>query len=252
MQEKNLAVLILAAGKGTRMKSPLAKVLQPLLGRPLLSYVLETVKSLQPGRLGVIVGYQAEKVKATFAEGGIEFVEQKEQLGTGHAARQAESALENFEGDVLVLCGDMPLIQPETLRRLVRKHREGDAPCTLLTLKTGRGEFKEFGRVLRDAGHAVVRIVENKDASPEEKNIDEYNAGVYCFNKGLFFKALRSIDNNNSQSEYYLTDTVSYMVDHHMKVESIQTRDADEIFGINSQEELKQAERIFLARNQSG
>ena len=251
MPEKSLAVVILAAGKGTRMKSPLAKVLQPLSGYPLLHYVLEVVKELGPDRVIAVVGFQADAVKAAFPDPGIEFVEQKEQLGTGHAAQQTESTLNGFAGDVMVLCGDMPLIKPVTLTQLIKKHRESEAACTLLTLKPNDGEIKDFGRILRDEQGAIIRIVENKDASEEEKKVDEYNSGVYCFDKRLFYKALFAIDNSNSQSEYYLTDTVQFFVQNSHPLESVQTSDSDEIFGINSPEELKKAEQLLRDRTSS-
>jgi UDP-N-acetylglucosamine diphosphorylase/glucosamine-1-phosphate N-acetyltransferase len=245
MPEKDLAVIILAAGKGTRMKSPLAKVLQPLSGHPLLYYVLQTVKELNADRVSVVVGFQAEEVKAAFPDAGIEFVEQKEQLGTGHAAQQTESSLADFTGDILVLCGDMPIIKSSTLKNLINKHRESQASCTLLTLKPKNGEIKDFGRILRDRDQSIIRIVENKDATPAEKKVDEYNSGVYCFDKDLFYKALVAIDNSNSQNEYYLTDAVQFFVKNRHSVQSVQTDDSDEIFGINSPEDLKKAEHLL-------
>lgn len=251
MPKVNLAVVILAAGKGTRMKSPLAKVLQPLLGHPLLYYVLETVKEIRPEKLSVVVGFQADEVRAAFPDPKIEYVEQREQLGTGHAARQTVSCLKDFAGDVLVLCGDMPLIKPQTLKNLVKKHRETGASCTLLTLKDKKGEIKDFGRILRDDRQAILRIVENKDATADEKTVDEYNSGVYCFQKPLFFKALNALGNDNSQKEYYLTDAIRFFVQNGYNVQSVQTDDADEIFGINSREDLEKAEQLFNRRVQS-
>lgn len=251
MPEKSLAVIILAAGKGTRMKSPLAKVLQPLSGHPLLYYVLETVKELNADRVSVVVGFQAEEVKAAFPDPAIEFVEQKEQLGTGHAAQQTESCLADFAGDVLVLCGDMPLIKPATLKNLIKKHRDSQASCTLLTLKPKNGEIKDFGRILRNGDQSIIRIVENKDATPAEKKVDEYNSGVYCFDKGLFYKALIAVDNSNSQNEYYLTDTIQFFVKNKHSIQSVQTEDSDEIFGINSPEDMKKAELLLREDNSS-
>ena len=245
MPQKNLAVIILAAGKGTRMKSPLAKVLQPLSGKTLLHYVLETVRELGADRVGVVVGFQADKVKSTFPDPKLEFVEQKEQLGTGHAAQQTESCFRDFQGDILVLCGDMPLIRAATLKNLIKKHQQSEAACTLLTLKDKKGEIKDFGRILRDQNQSITRIVENKDATEQEKMVDEYNSGVYCFDKRLFYKALRVIDNGNSQNEYYLTDTIKYFVQNKCSVQSVQTDDSDEIFGINSPADLKKAEQLL-------
>ncbi len=245
MPQKSLAVIILAAGKGTRMKSPLAKVLQPLSGKALLRYVLDTVEKLDADRVGVVVGFQADQVKSAFPDPKLEFIEQKEQLGTGHAAQQTESCFKDFEGDILVLCGDMPLIRVATLENLIKKHRDTGAVCTLLTLKDNKGEIKDFGRILRAGDGSITRIVENKDATKQEKMVDEYNSGVYCFDKILFYKALGAIDRGNSQNEYYLTDTIKYFVENKCSVQSVQTDDSDEIIGINSPDDLNKAERLL-------
>jgi UDP-N-acetylglucosamine diphosphorylase/glucosamine-1-phosphate N-acetyltransferase len=245
MPQKRLAVIILAAGKGTRMKSPLAKVLQPLSGKPLLHYVLETVEKLHADRVGVVVGFQADIVKAAFPDPKREFIEQKEQLGTGHAAQQTESCFKGFAGDILVLCGDMPLIRAATLKNLINKHRDSKAVCTILTLKDNKGKIKDFGRILRDENQRVTRIVENKDATEQEKKIEEYNSGVYCFDNILLYKALNALEPDNEQNEYYLTDAVEYFVENECSVESVQTEDADEIIGINSPEDLKKAEQLL-------
>lgn len=248
MQE-GLALIILAAGKGARMKSPLAKVLQPLAGKPLLRHALDTVKPLGARRSIVVVGFQAQRVMDEFADPGIEFVEQKEQLGTGHAAQQTEPALQDFDGCVLILCGDMPLIKSGTLERLIQKHEDSKADCTMLILKSET--IKDFGRIVRDGDGNILKIVERKDATEEEKTIDELNAGIYCFRKKALFNALAALDNNNVQREYYLTDTIEYLVRTKKKIESIHTRDADEIFGINSKEDLERAERFFQAKGLS-
>ena len=245
MPRQGLAVVILAAGKGTRMESDRAKVLHSLASRPLLIHVLDTVATLNPERVLVVVGYQAEQVKQACANRPVEFVEQNEQLGTGHAVLQAQAALEDFEGNVLILCGDMPLIQSSTLQALLRKHHDTGAGCTLLSLKTK--EKKDFGRVVRSPEGAVSRIVEVEDASEQEKTIDEYNSGVYCFNKGILFKTLASVDSSNAQGEYYLTDTVGILSRNGHAVACHSTQDADEIFGINSSEDLKKAEQIVQA-----
>ncbi len=245
MPGQELAVVILAAGKGTRMQSDRAKVLHPLAARPLLLHVLDTVATLNPQRVFVVVGYQAGEVKRACENRPVEFVEQTEQLGTGHAVQETEAALKDFEGDVLILCGDMPLIRSATLQALLRKHHETGAKCTLLSLKTN--EKKDFGRVIRGPKGAVLRIVEAQDASDQEKNVDEYNSGVYCFDKGILFKALASIDRSNAQGEYYLTDTVEILSRSGQAVECYSTRDADEIFGINSSDDLKKAEQIVQA-----
>lgn len=246
MQGKGLAAVVLAAGKGTRMHSDLPKVLHPLGGRPLLLHVLDGLCPLAPERIAVVVGYQSDRVRQAVPDGSVEFVEQTEQLGTGHAVQQAEAALSGFDGDVLILCGDMPLIRPETLQNLIARHRESAAACTLLSLKSK--EKKDFGRVIRTPEGRVDRIVENKDASPREKTVDEYNSGVYCFQKSILFKALKGVDNRNAQQEYYLTDTIARINQEGLAVEAIQTSDASELIGINSLEDLVAAERLFSQR----
>ena len=244
MQQSDLAVIILAAGKGTRMQTSLAKVLLPVAGHPLLHYVLDLSSRLNPARTIVVVGHQADQVRKAFADREVEFVVQREQLGTGHAAQQAKLKLENFEGQVLVLCGDMPLIRPKTLLQVVEGHRRSGVKCTVLTLKNSG--CHDFGRIIRDGNGSILKIVELKDASESEKKVDEFNSGVYCFDNGLFFKALAHVGPDNVQKEYYLTDTIEYLVRNGYPVQAIQTKDANEILGINSPDDLNQAERLLV------
>ena len=243
MQEQDLAVIILAAGKGSRMQTSLAKVLIPIAEKPILEYVLDVAEKLHPTRTIVVVGHQAEQVQETFSKRGLEFVLQEEQLGTGHAAQQTEQALNDFKGNVLVLCGDMPLIKTETLERLLQQHKEVATKCSVLTLKSKAKH--DFGRIIRDVDGSILKIVEHRDASPKEKIVDESNSGVYCFDKELFFKALSFLDDDNDQKEYYLTDTLEYAMKNGYPVASVQTEDTDEIFGINSPEDLKRAENLL-------
>ena len=243
MQQQDLAVIILAAGKGTRMQSSLAKVLLPLAGHPLLHYVLDLSSKLNPVRTIVIVGYQADQVKEAFSGWEVEFVVQSEQLGTGHAAQQAEPILKNFAGSVLVLCGDMPLIRTETLLQMLEEHKSSAAKCTVLTLKSSGSH--DFGRIIRGRDGSILKIVELKDASEAEKKVDEFNSGVYCFDNRLFFKALGHVDTDNVQKEYYLTDTIEYLVRNRYSVRAVQTKDANEILGINSPDDLNRAVRLL-------
>jgi UDP-N-acetylglucosamine diphosphorylase/glucosamine-1-phosphate N-acetyltransferase len=249
MQQQDLAVIILAAGRGTRMQSSIAKVLLPLAGHPLLHYVLDLSSKLNPVRTIVVVGHQADEVRQAFADRGIEFVMQHEQLGTGHAAQQSKEKLENFKGLVLVLCGDMPLIRPDTLLEMVAGHRTSGTKCTVLTLMSDG--CHDFGRIIRDEKGLILKIVEYKDASDVEKKVDEFNSGVYCFDSQLFFKALGCIDSNNAQKEYYLTDTIEYLVRKRYPIQAIQTQDANEILGINSPDDLNRAERLLVDHRQS-
>jgi UDP-N-acetylglucosamine diphosphorylase/glucosamine-1-phosphate N-acetyltransferase len=244
MQEQDLAVIILAAGKGSRMQNSLTKVLIPIAEKPILEYVLDVAEKLHPARTIVVVGHQADQVQEEFSKRDLKFVLQEEQLGTGHAAQQAEKALNNFKGDnVLVLCGDMPLIKAETLEQLLLQHKKVAAKCSVLTLKSK--EKHDFGCIIRDDDGAILKIVEHRDAFVQEKIVDEFNSGVYCFDKNLFFKALRCLGDDNIQKEYYLTDTIEYAMKNGYPVASVQIEDTDEIFGINSSEDLKRAEKLM-------
>jgi bifunctional UDP-N-acetylglucosamine pyrophosphorylase / glucosamine-1-phosphate N-acetyltransferase len=243
MQRIPLAVVILAAGKGKRMNSALPKVVHPLGSKPLMSYILDAVFSLNPDRVIAVVGYGASSVSETFPNPKLEFVQQKKLLGTGHAVLQTRNALNDFSGNVLVVCGDMPFIRAETLNLLIQIRIEFELACSLLTLKTS--EKRDFGRIVRDSNDDVEKIVENRDATPAQKTIDEYNAGVYCFEKEWLFKAIERLDNNNAQSEYYLTDAIQFYYNRRAPVRAVQTDDAKELFGVNSQEDLKQAERFL-------
>jgi UDP-N-acetylglucosamine diphosphorylase/glucosamine-1-phosphate N-acetyltransferase len=247
MEGKELAVIILAAGKGSRMKSSLAKALHPLASRPLLVHVLDIVKPLNPDRVIIVAGHQSGRVREAVNDPSVEFVDQREQLGTGHAVQQAEKALEGFSGTVLILCCDMPFLKTTTLNQMIDIHHRSKAECTLLSLKTL--EKRDFGRIVRDKMENILRIVENRDASDEEKLIDEFNSGVYCFNKKFLFNALAEIDNNNAQQEYYLTDTIKWIKEKGLKIEAIQTEDSLEILGINSVEDLEIAENYLKASN---
>ena len=243
MGERSLAVVALAAGKGTRLNSSLAKVLQPLAGRPLLHHVLSTLEPLHPDPLIVVVGYQADRVKSAFFKDWphLQYVIQEEQLGTGHAALQAEKALQDFSGDLLIVCGDMPFVTTRSLQRMVDERRKGYVGV-VMTFKNS--ENADFGRIIRASNGDLLRIVEHKDATVEEKKVDEFNAGVYCFQKGLLFEALKNLETGNAQNEYYLTDTIEWLKKMGHAVSALMIEDSQEVFGINSQEDLARAEQI--------
>jgi bifunctional UDP-N-acetylglucosamine pyrophosphorylase / glucosamine-1-phosphate N-acetyltransferase len=239
---KSLAIVILAAGKGTRMKSDLPKVLHPLLGRPLLSHVLENAKRLHPEKTVVVIGHQAELVRTACARPGLLFVEQVPQLGTGHAVRQAAKELDHFPGTILVLSGDIPLVSGETLKGLIRAHRRTGAPVTLLS--TRLEEPRGYGRIVRDDRGGLLRIREEKDASPEERGIKEINAGIYCFAGDFLFSALPKLTRRNRQREYYLTDLIEIARRTDRPVTVFRHPRFEEVLGINDRAELARSGRL--------
>ena len=225
------------------MKSHLPKVLHPLANRPLLVHVIDLAKGLNPEKIIVVIGHGAEKVKQWSVE-KIEFVEQKEQLGTGHAVRQTEEALKNYNGNLLILSGDVPLLRIDTVRKLIRIHINSGAVVTILTANVDN--TTGYGRIIRDSEGRAINIIEEKDASPGIKKITEINSGIYCFKKDFLFNSLKKIDTNNLQQEYYLTDVVGLAFKSSLKIETLIAEDPDEIMGINTQEELKKAEEIYV------
>jgi bifunctional UDP-N-acetylglucosamine pyrophosphorylase/glucosamine-1-phosphate N-acetyltransferase len=243
----NLAVIILAAGIGKRMRSDLVKVLHPLLGRPMLSYPLEvTLEHLQPEKTIVVVGHQAEQIQDAFSDPRITFVRQKEQLGTGHAVSMTEPVLRDYKGCVLILCGDTPLITAQTLTELANHHRGKKATLTLLTAQ--REDPMGYGRVVHGALGKVHKVVEEKDATSREREIKEVNTGIYCVQARFLFKALAKVRANNAQGEYYLPDIIE--VAHHKKkrINTFSAPDPAESMGINTRAELAQAEEILAER----
>ena len=239
MTENKFCALILAAGKGTRMKSDLAKVLHLLEGRPLLHYSFLAARSAGAEKIIVIIGHQAPLVREEFADSGIIFVEQSLQLGTGHAVLQAKEALADYAGLTVILCGDVPLLKPATIEALIINHRASGAPLTVLT--TYPSDPRGYGRVVQDTGGNVLKIVEERDASPAEKKIGEINTGIYCVNTSFLFAALEKITNNNKQQEYYLTDIVEVACREGFVVRSQVAPDYIEVMGINTPEELIRA-----------
>ena len=241
-----VTAVILAAGMGTRMKSELVKVLHPLLGRPMLAHVVETVRAAGVDRTVVVVGYQADQVRQAIQE-PVEFVDQPEQLGTGHAVMQAEKLLTGFAGVVLVTYGDTPLYLPQTYRSLIERHVSSGAKATLLS--TFVDDPTGYGRVVRDPGGGFREIIEQKDiASPEVESIREINTGTYCFDALSLFAALRGIRNDNRQGEYYLTDVLKSLKEQGERVQVEVLPDATEALGINDRKQLAQAEKILKRR----
>ncbi|MBR7957868.1 bifunctional UDP-N-acetylglucosamine diphosphorylase/glucosamine-1-phosphate N-acetyltransferase GlmU [Burkholderia cenocepacia] len=232
-------IVILAAGTGKRMRSALPKVLHPLAGRPLLSHVIDTARTLQPSRLVVVVGHGAEQVQAAVAAPDVQFAVQAEQLGTGHAVRQALPLLDPAQ-PTLVLYGDVPLTRASTLQRLVDAARDGRYGILTVTLDDPTG----YGRIVRDASGFVTRIVEQKDASPEELKIAEINTGIIVTPTAQLSMWLGALKNENAQGEYYLTDVVELAIEAGFEVVTSQPDDEWETLGVNSKAQLAELERI--------
>lgn len=237
------SVIVLAAGQGTRMKSRRAKVLHELCGVPMLGHVLRNARRLDPSRLIVVVGKDADEVRERFA-GQAEFVLQAEQNGTGHAVLVAMPTLGEVGGDVLVLYGDTPLLSPETLEHMAKVKRERGADLAVLTARTRNIP----GRVARDAHGRVSRIIEAQDATPAELEIEERNTGVYLFSADLLRDGLASLRPDNAQGELYITDIVGFAVERGLRVEAVETPDPDECMGINNRAELADATAYLRRR----
>ncbi len=238
----DLHIVILAAGKGTRMKSSLPKVVHRVAGRPMIEYVLRTADHLSPRTRTLVVGHQAGTLRQALAGiDGLTFVTQEPQLGTGHALLQTEQILRDACGSVLLLSGDVPLLRHETLDRLLRTHEETQAAATVMTAVVD--EPRGYGRIVRE-GVRLVRIVEERDASPAERRITEVNSGVYAFTLAPLFDALRTLASGNAQGEYYLPDLIAVYGRQNLRVETVTLDAADEIRGINCRSELAEASRI--------
>ncbi|WP_175074983.1 bifunctional UDP-N-acetylglucosamine diphosphorylase/glucosamine-1-phosphate N-acetyltransferase GlmU [Terribacillus sp. AE2B 122] len=241
----NRYAVILAAGKGTRMKSKLYKVLHPVMGKPMVQHVTDQLNSLQLDKLITIVGHGAEDVKAQLGDVS-EYALQEEQLGTGHAVLQAEEFLKDNEGVTVVLSGDTPLITGQTIQALLNHHEQQGASATVLTAKAP--DPAGYGRVIRNDSGEVLRIVEHKDANAQELLVDEINTGTYCFDNKLLFQALHNVSNDNAQGEYYLPDVLELLKKDNKLVTAYQTPDFDETMGVNDRVALSQAEQIMKRR----
>jgi bifunctional UDP-N-acetylglucosamine pyrophosphorylase / glucosamine-1-phosphate N-acetyltransferase len=244
--QKPLDILIMAAGLGTRMKSKRAKVLHELGGIPLIAHVARTASELDPRRIFVVVGHQAEEVKqATLKEAGelASFVMQAKQRGTGDAVESARSVLEDSDSLVLVLSGDVPMIKAETLRQLIAQHESTGAKCTILSVRLENPTG--YGRIVRDERGNFQKIVEQRDATDDERQVKEINAGIYCFEARDLFRALRKVEPANDQGEYYLTDVPEIILKSGGTVTVYQHNDAREVSGINTRAELAEFENLL-------
>ena len=242
-----LSVVVLAAGQGTRMRSKTVKLLHPVAGRPMVEHVLDAVAALEPNRVVTVVGYQADRVREAVGARGGSYVLQKQQRGTGHAVIQAVGHIDRSRGaTLLILNGDLPTLCAKTLRSLVRRQRQGNAAMTLLSAEVR--DPTGYGRIERGSRSEVVRIVEHRDATAEQKTIREINAGIYCARVDALLPALKQLRPDNAQGELYLTDAVHHLIDAGQRVVAIRHPDAEELLGVNTRAELARAWRMLCAR----
>lgn len=243
--EQDVAAVILAAGKGTRMKSNKSKLVHKIYGKELVKRVVETAKKAEIEDVIAVVGYKKEQVQEVLGD-TVKYAIQEEMLGTGHAVLQAENYLKNKNGKVVVLNGDAPIIRPETIKNLIQKSIDNKEYATLVTAiydnPTG------YGRIIRDIGGSVQEIVEEKDASEEQKQIQEINAGIYCFDIQELLKALKELKPDNAQGELYLTDIVKIMNKKGLKTGAITVKDNTEILGVNDRIQLEMLTKVLQKR----
>jgi bifunctional UDP-N-acetylglucosamine pyrophosphorylase/glucosamine-1-phosphate N-acetyltransferase len=241
---ENIVTVILAAGKGTRMKSDLVKVLHPLLGLPMLSYTINlSLNEIKSEKTIIVVGHQADRIKGRFKDPRIQFAIQEEQLGTGHAVLQAIPFLQTFSGTVLILCGDVPLVKPETVHSFIDNFWKNE---TILSVLTAIVEHPYgYGRILRSPEGWLEKIVEEKDATEEQKLIPEINTGIFCVKASYLREGLREIEQENAQGEYYLTDLVEIGRSRGLRCSAHMVSDPTEVMGINTRIDLATAEEVL-------
>jgi len=239
------SAIVLAAGKGTRMKSELPKVLHPVCEKPMVLHIIEKLDAIGVQDKIVVIGHKGEMVKEVIGS-GVEYAEQTVQKGTGHAVMQAVPLL-NKEGNTIIITGDTPLIQEKTILSLLEQHKQLDNDGTVLITKFD--DPTGYGRIIRNSSEEVVGIVEEKDASDAQKSIQEVNTGIFCFKNKALIEGLPLIDSNNAQNEYYLTDMVSVLNSQGKKFGSYLLLDNEQVMGVNDREQLAQAEYIMKKYN---
>ncbi|MBQ9940838.1 MAG: NTP transferase domain-containing protein [Clostridia bacterium] len=239
-----MKAIILAAGKGKRLLSEechIPKGMRLVCGKPLLGYVTEALNFIEKKDIHIVVGFEKEKIIEAFSN-GYNFSVQEKMLGTGHAVESAYPALKDYDGDLIVICGDTPLIQQSTILNMIEQHKKNKNSCTVLSCMGEKG--LALGRMIHDKDGKLTGIVEDKDCTPEQKEICEYNAATYVFDAKAMFKALEKVGYNNKQGEKYLTDVPMIMISEGLNVESYASQNSYEILGVNTPEDLAEAERL--------
>ena len=243
---KPFSAIILAAGKGTRFQSETPKVLHPLHNKPMLHHVIHAVKKSKINPICLVVGYQHQQVKSSCKSFSVSYALQKEQLGTGHAVLCGLNTLQSFNTQhCVVLAGDCPLIQPETLQKLMHEHASTKACATVLTATLP--DAGSYGRIIRNQSNQIIAIREAKDCTDSEKQIQEFNSGIYCFNIESLTKTIQKITTHNAQNEYYLTDVIESLKTQNKTVSDICISNAMEVSGANTPDELAELERASSA-----
>lgn len=241
-----VAIIVLAAGKGTRMGTPgIAKVLNRVGGRPMIAHVLDTAFSINSHKLIVVIGFDSDSVRSSvgYSHPTADFVHQHEQLGTGHAVLQCEDALADFNGDILILSGDVPLLREITIRSLLTTHQQTGAEATVLTTRVS--DPTGYGRIERDEKGNFIGIVEHKDATDGQLGITEINTGIYTVKSSVLFPALKELRADNAQGEYYLTDIIKLLSEQGLSVYSVETANPLEAAGVNTPAELEAADYSY-------
>jgi UDP-N-acetylglucosamine diphosphorylase/glucosamine-1-phosphate N-acetyltransferase len=242
------AAIILAAGQGTRMKSDIPKVLHRVGGRFLLDYVIDAITAVEPDAVYVVVGFKAEQVTAACEGKAVAFVLQEEQLGTGHAVMQCEHELAGFEGTVIVMNGDVPGLRPHTIERFIEFHEKKAVSATVLSALFDNPAG--YGRIIKDEAGALIKIVEEKDATPDEREIKEVNSGLFCFDKNELFATLKGVGRTNAQKEFYLTDVIGIMQEEKRPLAAFCVDDPMEVTGVNTLRELQNVGEYLKGKRQ--
>ena len=240
----NFITLIMAAGMGKRMKSDLPKVLHQLADKPLVKHVIDLAESVGSNRVLLIVGHKRELVKEQIGTVGVEYVTQEQQRGTADAVESCREAVGAFDGDLLVLSGDVPLMKAETVEEALNLHRNSSSSATVFTFKPE--DPKGYGRVIRNEKGELDRIVEHKDANETELSVGEVNAGIYFFRSQDLFNALREVSDDNASGEFYITDTIGVMRSENKRISPYLVKDELEVAGVNNPDQLKELEDYFL------